>query len=514
MVGNPPVVFRFGSSKARGSEPSAAPVSSPEVGRLYEANSGDCAPQITAQYPVTSTSAAVTATNMDALDAGASMPGAATFASTISVSAASAPATITVSTAAELMAALGAATGGETILLAAGDYGKLFLSNVDFATNVTIRSIKSAEATFSSIDIRGSRNITLDSVTIDYKAASGAPVWIRAFNLVNSNNITIGNSIFDGDLATGTGIGDGRGTGIGLAVTNCTNVSVDGNEFYDWHRGATFGTVSNLTVTSNDVHRVRSDGFDFANVDDVLIESNYFHDFLGAPPGSGDHMDMIQFFTNGTDSPSTNVVIRANILNSAGGDLTQSIFMRNEEVDTGRAGTAMFYRNILIEDNVIYNAHTHGISVGETAGLIVRNNTILHNEDAGSGQLVYVPTIHLANASTRVVVENNIVPRLSLTQTADRIVHNNLIVQDNDPFGYAYVGNLFADALAGAGAALDDLKGVLGGLIEQLGVGSSLTRFGTTPVVPTGFIVNRPETGLEQLTHILMRRTFLDRRVG
>ena len=65
---------------------------------------------------------------------------------------------------------------------------------------------------------------------------------------------------------------------------------------------------------------------------------------------------MIQFWTSGTTSPSTNIVIRGNILDSGDGGWTQSIFMRNEMVDTGGAGDAMFYQNILIEDNVIYNA--------------------------------------------------------------------------------------------------------------------------------------------------------------
>ena len=108
----------------------------------------------------------------------------------------------------------------------------------------------------------------------------------------------------------------------------------------------------------------------------------------------------------------------------------------------------MFYSNVLIEHNVIYNAHVHGITVGETSGLIIRNNTILHNEISSSGGSVHIPTINPANASRGVVVENNIVPRLSLQATPDRVVRNNLVVQTTDPHGEAYIGNLFADALA------------------------------------------------------------------
>ena len=159
-------------------------------------------------------------------------------------------------------------------------------------------------------------------------------------------------------------------------------------------------TISN--VVDNDVHSIRSDGFDFVEVNDVLIEGNHIHDFV-ANLGSGDHLDMIQFWTTGTTSPSTNIIIRGNILNSGAGDWTQSIFMRNEMVDLGLAGTEMFYRNILIENNVIYNAHAHGITVGETDGLTIRNNTILYNATISDGSVVHVPTINSSNASTNVL---------------------------------------------------------------------------------------------------------------
>ena len=67
-------------------------------------------------------------------------------------------------------------------------------------------------------------------------------------------------------------------------------------------------------------------------------------------------------------------------------------------------GLEMYYQNITIENNVIYNAHSHGITVGETDGLTISNNTILHNRDSGAGELVFVPTINVANASVDVTV--------------------------------------------------------------------------------------------------------------
>ena len=44
----------------------------------------------------------------------------------------------------------------------------------------------------------------------------------------------------------------------------------------------------------------------------------------------------------------------------------------------------MFYKNIVIKDNVIKNADYHGITVGETIGVVISNNTVLQNSDSGS----------------------------------------------------------------------------------------------------------------------------------
>lgn len=413
---------------------------------------------------------------------------------------------ILVSNAAELRDALRNATGGETILLASGDYGKLWLYGprdtfAKFSSNVTIKSADAGSlASFSSIDLREVKNLTFDRVIFDYRADLGAPAYVKPFSITSSQNISIENSIFDGDLASGTEHGDGFGTGFGLNVSNSSNITLKKSEFFDWHRAAVFGSVDKLNISENEIYHIRSDGFDFADVKDVLIERNYFHDFLAAT-GSGDHPDMIQFWTSGTTEPSERIVIRNNILNSAGGDETQSIFIRNQEVQVNGAGEEMFYRDIIIENNVIYNAHSHGITVGESIGVIIRNNTILHNSASGSDGLVHVPTINLVDASKSVVVENNIVPRLSLTENQERIIRNNLVVQNTDPNGQAYYGDLFTDALAGAGAGPDDLKALPGGVIEQFGVGSILTSFDTTPDSPTGYILGDGGTGLHMLTH-------------
>jgi Right handed beta helix region len=394
-------------------------------------------------------------------------------------------------TSAELMAALSSATAGMTILLAPGDYGTLKLNNpygqpwAQFAGEVTIKSAEADHpAIFDSVQLYGVKNLTFDAVKFDYVSAAGASFEATPFFIKSSSDITIKNSVFDGDLLHGVSTTlDGLATGSGVLARQSTRITIEHNDFSKWYRAAAFGETSSLIVKDNNVHDISSDGFDFADVDNALIENNYIHDFK---TGTG-HPDMIQFWTAGTTSPSTNIVIRGNFLNSGAGSLTQSIFMRNELVDTGAAGQEMFYQNITIDNNVIYNASTHGITVGETTGLTIKNNTVLQNPaSAADVNTVYVPAIHLEDGSHNVLIANNVLPflayypQLTSGSTSERTVTGNVFVQ-NDRRAKTYIGDLFVDALAGAHATLADLSARPGGIIERLKVGSTMTQPGARP---------------------------------
>ncbi len=82
--------------------------------------------------------------------------------------------TITVANAAELNQALASATGGETILLAAGNYGKLSLNGTQFASNVTIKSADpNAMASFSEVYLNQASNVTFDTIIFDIQLQRG-----------------------------------------------------------------------------------------------------------------------------------------------------------------------------------------------------------------------------------------------------------------------------------------------------------------------------------------------------
>lgn len=392
-----------------------------------------------------------------------------------------------VSSAQELMNALAIAKGGDTVELAGGDYGKLDLQSAKtfgvkaiYDSAVTIVSANPEEpASFSGMDLRGVENLTFDSVIFD-SAYTGGEVWVSPFSIKDSSGITIRNSTFEGELASGTGdpAKDGFATGKALTVSGGSNISIEHNEFHTWHRAIVIGGSENISISDNEVHSIRSDGMNFSNVQNVVIADNYIHDFITSTE-SGDHADMIQFWTNGTSSPSTNITISGNTLDVGEGGTTQSIFMRNDMVDRGLAGEEMYYRNILIEENIIFNNHAHGITVGETDGLIIRKNTVLDASTSLTSS-VATPKIIVSAESNNVSIQKNATAEISgYASQSDWTLSGNAFVQNADREGLGYYESEFLNSSMNGEAA--DLIVDTSGIIARMEAGASRLFLNTTP---------------------------------
>lgn len=386
----------------------------------------------------------------------------------------------------DLYARLSEAKGGETIELAGGEYGDLYIGNlsgynVAFAENVTIISADPDDpAVFSGAKVVFAKNITFDNVVFDYTFAEGDLSWDRPFQFEQSENITVRNSVFDGDVAQGVSeADDGYGYTQGAYIRDVDGMTLENNEIYGFQRGLIARDSQNVEIKDNDFHSLRHDGMNFAAVQDVLIEGNTVRDFLGRP-GWEDHRDMIQFWTRSTETRTENVIIRDNHLDIGEGSFTQSIFMRNEIVDMGDAGREMFYRNILIENNVIANEQYHGITVGETDGLTIRNNTVIHTgEQTNNGS---IPRINVEKASTNVTIEANITAAVNgFAGQQDWAVNNNLLVQSKDPSADGYYGDIFLASSLEAQNSVHKPQLLAGSPMQELGAGADVTRASDDP---------------------------------
>ncbi|WP_424831779.1 right-handed parallel beta-helix repeat-containing protein [Ruegeria sp.] len=376
---------------------------------------------------------------------------------------------ITVTSATELKQALSQATGGETILLAAGDYGRLDIS-AQYASNVTIKSADATSpASFSELRVKNAANITFEDVKFDY-TFSGQAQSYRPFQINGSSNITIKESVFDGDVASGVSASaDGFGTGYGLYVRNSSGVTVENNEYFNWLNALHVGASSNVAIKGNNIHSIRADGMYLDGNQGITVEGNYLHDF-NRSLNSGDHGDFIQF--SKLLGPSSDITIRGNVIDMAGGDYAQAIFMGSGHSDP--SDPSMFYQNLLIEDNMIYNGHIHGIAVSGANNVTVSNNTVLAVPGLLTGG-VSVPQINVSSVSTNVTINQNVTSGVvGHTGQADWSVSNNVFAQNTNPNGANYYDNLFTYHATGAQDGYNQFGVKSGSVIETLGAGSSI----------------------------------------
>jgi hypothetical protein len=348
---------------------------------------------------------------------------------------------------------------------------------------VTVTSADPARpAVLTGLDVRGAENLRFETLTFDYVAKATDALSVTPFSVRDSRRITISGSTFDGDLAKG---GDPAAIGYpaGRGFRSSNNVGFDfiGNEVHTFWKGIAISGSDHVRVIGNDIHSMRSDGINVIVPQGILIEANHVHDFRRAPD-SGDHTDMIQFWTLNATRPGIDITIRGNLLQAGGGGQTHSIFMRNEMVDKGRAGPEMFYRRITIEDNVILNGHLHGITVGEADGVVIRRNTLLRDpalaRGEGKADAVKLPRIAVNAASTDVVVEDNIAFLLPKPRPGWRI-EGNLNAQDLSPAKPGFYAALFMPRPPGAAtglAALIPLTVRPDGPAARPGLGAALMR--------------------------------------
>ncbi|MBB3951170.1 right-handed parallel beta-helix repeat-containing protein [Aureimonas jatrophae] len=385
---------------------------------------------------------------------------------------------ITVSNSIELATALRTAKGGETIYLKGGSENyTVSLNNTSYTSAVTLKSADGADkAVFESLKLANVSNLTVDGVEFNSVGAT-RPTWMTDVFVENSKNIAVLNSVMTGGA---TQFNDGTVTVASNAVRikGTDGFTFTNNEVSHYNFGIQVTGSDRVSIQNNDLHHMQADGMQFSDVDDVVVDGNHLHDFLGSA-WSINHNDMIQFFTSGTTSPSQNVVVRNNVLDSGQGHWTQAIFFGNEAVNAG-ASNAMRYKNVLIENNTVYNNTFHGITVDKAEGLTIRNNTVLRNTETAMGEVrndgIY---IMVKPGSANVSVSGNVAERILVESPATQTA--NLTLDYKNPNAANYVGNLLdtsqqLDKAHVTGVKLLDGSAILKSLLLANGVlGSLLT---------------------------------------
>lgn len=324
---------------------------------------------------------------------------------------------------------------GEGIVLGGGGGHSVHITSENAVEPVAVSRIK-----LNGVENLKVSNVTVDSTKIEFPKSQGD------LDIDNCSNIEIskvvftsnGTSFYDPDVA-GTVQGGRLATiddSTGIKITE----TVGSGYFHAW----AFRESSDITYSNNELFGIQGDGLKMREVADVLISNNYLHDFASTPHDVT-HSDFIQLHSGGpTDTPSMNVTITGNVLDTGNGNTAQGIWMRNEAYNG--SNDDMLYRNITITDNLIYSASAQGIGITGADNVLIDNNTLLWNPQAMTDRgTAYQPRISVDEDVSNVTVSDNIAPIFNLENPAAVIQSGNVTVSWNSSASN-FVGNHFVNA--------------------------------------------------------------------
>ena len=334
-----------------------------------------------------------------------------------------------------LVAALANAKGGETFVLAPGNYGYIGITGKSFTSEVTIVSAdKNNMAHIDDLALYQVQNFVARAVDLGRPLAAGEPDYTPLTAITLSQNIT-----FDGVHLSGSNDHVPQNDGYGLYVIESQNVTVKNSDIENVHRAFVFERSSNILISHNEIHNIRSDGGDYTAVTNLVVDSNYYHDFF---PYGQDHPDIVQVWTNGQVSGSHNIQVTNNVFLQGSGRGIQGIFIRDEL-------GGLMHSDILIENNLLYSDyHYEGISVSDANNVTIRNNTVLSPPDDNAYYWIKTQNVHGG------VIENNVTDALVFDTNVTGIVQNHNLSLHDDPLGVGLIGSLTNKATTAIGDLL------------------------------------------------------------
>lgn len=370
--------------------------------------------------------------------------------------------TFTATNTAGIITALGSATAGDRIELDPGNYTALSTA-ASFASPGVVIASKDWEnrAQFTS-----TLDVTIGANWLLFDRLLFGPGKVT---VTDADDISFTHCVFEGELD-----GSNHGVQFGCLITRCLRPIFNNNEMFHWRKCLKYIACDDVVVKFNNIHSMNEDGVDANACFGLNFEDNWLHDRLTDILGSG---DFFQTWATDVDRPVKDYTFRGNFFDIGGGRNIQSLFMTNVFAANTPENTDLWYRDIIIEDNVIVNVMFNGIITGLTIGLTVSRNTVLR----GFGGVTAPSIGESAAPSPTRVTDDNI---SNYSQATD------FIVQDTDSGAANYYGDEFVDALK-TNASLADLRAVADGTIETNGYGAARTRldmsFVTGPQPPARF---------------------------
>lgn len=385
----------------------------------------------------------------------------------------------TVKNAAQLQSALKSAKGGDTIYLASGDYGDFRFANLNFSSDVTIKSLDTKNpAVFDSVMVSKVANLKLDGIEIDFVPNATTVAHASALRISSSKNITLTNSTLEGGpsvngvpITTPRGQLDATGNvlglpaGRGITIDKSTGVTIENSEISTFHKGIALSDVDGLVIRNNEVHHLRTSPITGGDVSNAVIDGNHFHtSFPWNFGGEGDHGDLIHLWTvKGSQSgASTNISITNNVLDQGKGEALLGVYLDDNKNGLG-------FKDVVISDNTIFNSNSQGIRLENVVGS-VRDNTLLQ---ATADSYKTAPGVLIVDGS-QIDLRNNLLGSVKIYDGGTAVETGNVVVQRQDASGAGYYGDLFGGALSSV-PGLADLQGLSRTIAAAFRAGATTT---------------------------------------
>lgn len=364
---------------------------------------------------------------------------------------------------AALSSILGTAAGGDVIKLAAGaTYGNITRGTKNYGSFVTIENADPENpATCGYFFLSSVQYLKFDGLILAPGSISAGDGLI---DMSSCNHITITNCrlLGAGDLSSSYSYG-------GVHGLNSDNIEVSYTEITETQYLMVFQQCDGLTFFGNYLHYWNAgDAIHCQSCSDIVVDEHY----ITRPyfDGSDVHYDMFQTDDSGSPTYCFNVTTRKNFLSSTQpgqtfkGYWTQSLFMPTN------AGVTV------ATDNVVFNGHTHGLTIGGTGfgtgAVTANNNTILQNRYS-IGATSNHPFIILYDLTTGPhSASNNVAWQVD---TSDNVV-GTLTKTNNGLFDYTTYGTHFPNIAHDGEDDFDNLRAAGGSSIRTNSQGSVYTR--------------------------------------
>ncbi|MGH6992432.1 MAG: right-handed parallel beta-helix repeat-containing protein [Caulobacteraceae bacterium] len=287
-----------------------------------------------------------------------------------SQTAAHSPGGATVSSSAELLAALKSASAGETITLAPGLYsgptiggtGPRFSGVLINAFHGEVAIVGQSGAAIEGLIVLSSSGLTFRNVEFAASAVSSDPEETMPFQVAGSNHIAFENDRFHGPAG-----GALTSTPSGLLLRGSSYVTVADSDFTAFHNALDLVNVDHVVLADNAFHGNFDDAMRGAGSDLTIVGNDCNSNHMDA--ADTDHPDCIQLWNQGDQASPHDLIIADNTYEKGSGHSTQFIFIE------GDAGFPRWQR-VTITDNTGYGSLWNGITLSGADGASITGNRL------------------------------------------------------------------------------------------------------------------------------------------